>query len=272
MATPRDRYLRHGLRHVHGWLDTYSAAFIRSVTEVQAQAGETGGLAEIGVHHGKLFILLALSARPGEVGLAIDVFGDQHLNTDQSGHGDRAVFEQNVRKWVPDADVKIVQKSSLEVTPADILAACGPVRLASIDGGHTEECARNDLRLMEAVLTLRGVVVLDDYFNQSWPGVSSGTNQYLLDPAARLRPFAISPNKLYLAFDEVTAFYRSEMRERNAYYYEKTARFMNSDVDVYGTHEFTFTFKRWLIDAVKRSPLAPYARALYAHIRRQGAR
>jgi len=272
MTTHRDRYLKRGLRRVHGWLFPYSAQFIRSVVEVQVQAGETGALAEIGVHHGKLFILLALSAQPGETALAIDVFGDQHLNMDQSGRGDRAVFQQNIHRWAPSANVKIVQKSSLDVTAAEILAACGPVRLASIDGGHTEECVQNDLRLMEASLTPRGVVILDDYFNQSWPGVSSGTARYLLDPTTRLRPFAISPNKLYLAFDEALAFYRAALRNKDAYYYERSARFMDCDVDIYGTHDYTFAFRRQVIDVVKRTPLGPYLRTVYTSMRRRNAR
>ncbi|TWS98334.1 class I SAM-dependent methyltransferase [Reyranella sp. CPCC 100927] len=272
MTAHRDRYLKRGLRRIHGWLSPYSAQFIRSVTDIQAQAGETGAVAEIGVHHGKLFILLALSARAGETVLAIDVFDDQHLNVDQSGRGDRAVFQRNVQAWAPDADVKIVQKSSLDVAAADILAMCGPVRLASIDGGHTEECVQNDLRLFEATLAPRGVVILDDYFNQSWPGVSSGTAQYLLDPTSRLRPFAISPNKLYLAFDDALAFYRAALRNKDAYYYERSARFMGCDVDVYGTHDHTFAFKRRLIDTVKRTPLGPHLRAIYASMRRQNAR
>ncbi len=272
MTAHRDRYLKRGLRRIHGWLSPYSAQFIRSVTDIQAQASEAGAVAEIGVHHGKLFILLALSARPGETALAIDVFGDQHLNTDQSGRGDRAVFQQNIGKWAPDASVKTIQKSSLDVTADEILAACGPLRLASIDGGHTEECVQNDLRLIEATLTRRGVVILDDYFNQSWPGVSSGTAKYLLDPTSRLRPFAISPNKLYLAFDEASAFYRAALRHKDGYYYEKSARFMDCDVDVYGTHDYTFTLKRQLIDVVKSTPLGPYLRAVYATLRRQNAR
>jgi peptide chain release factor 2 len=54
--------------------------------------------AEIGVHHGRLFIPMALARRPGERALAIDVFEDQHLNVDHSGKGDRARFEENVAR------------------------------------------------------------------------------------------------------------------------------------------------------------------------------
>ena len=224
-------------------------------------------MAEIGVHHGKLFVLLTLCLRSGEISVAVDVFENQQLNLDQSGNGNREIFLWNLRKWVPDAVVKILRKSSLEVQPAEILDVCGRVRLASIDGGHTEACVLNDLRLVETVLTPRGAVILDDCFNQAWPGVSSATAKYLLDNSALLRPFAISPNKLYLTHGDNVAFYRRELRSKSAYYYEKTACFLDHDVDIYGTFDFTFSVKRRMIESVKRSRLGPYARAFYAHIR-----
>ena len=36
----------------------------------------SGAVAEIGVHHGKLFIGLRLLQRPGDKSVAIDIFGD----------------------------------------------------------------------------------------------------------------------------------------------------------------------------------------------------
>lgn len=80
-----------------------------------------------------------------------------------------------------------------------MLEAVGPCRLVSVDGGHTEECTRSDLALAEAVLAPGGVAILDDYFNPEWPDVSTGAARYCLDPSTVLRPFAISPNKVYLA-------------------------------------------------------------------------
>lgn len=72
---------------------------------------------------------------------AIDVFEDQHLNTDQSGKGSYDHFIRNVRRWCGTADnVEIIKQSSLDVKPSDIRAAGGDVRLFSIDGGHTEKC------------------------------------------------------------------------------------------------------------------------------------
>jgi hypothetical protein len=261
----RERYLKHGVRRVHGWLDKFSARYISSLDAIQEAVEETGAVAEIGVHEGKLCILLALCTRAGESCLAIDVFEDQSLNVDHSGYGNKAKFLHNMQKWAPTADLRIVQKSSLEMLPEEIVEICGRVRLASIDGGHTEECALNDLRLIEAVLTRRGVIILDDCFNQAWPGVSSATAKYLLSREGRLRPFAISPNKLYLAFPEYAELYRTELMNRNAYYHERIAHFLGYEVDIYGASPYTYALKRRIIEAVKRSPLGPCARGVWRY-------
>jgi hypothetical protein len=192
-------YLARGMDNVEGWLDTYSARFIADLLLAQQIAGVEGAFGEIGVHHGKLFLLMRLAAR-GTPGFAIDIFGDQHLNVDSSGLGDRARFEANLAAWpAAGGALTIFQRSSLDMTAEEILGAVGSCRCVSIDGGHTEACTLSDLRLADAVLHDQGVAILDDCFNEHWPDVVSGTARYLLDPATRLRPFAITPNKLYLA-------------------------------------------------------------------------
>lgn len=268
MTANRQAYLRRGYRTIGGWLFSYSATFIDEIGALQVRSGIRGAVGEIGVHHGKLFILMALGRQAGEQAVAIDIFDDQHLNLDRSGAGDRAVFESNLQRWLGrSADVTILQRSSFDVGAADILDSVGPLRLASIDGGHTEDCVVNDFGLIESVLAPKGVVILDDYFNEFWPDVASGVARYLLDPAARLRPFAITPNKTYFTFAGDVAFYRSALRGSCGYHYEKTARIFGCDVDIYGTQAFTFSLKKRLIEWVKSTPAGPYARALRAAIR-----
>ena len=249
MASLRQTYLKRGYRKVGGWLFPYSATFINSLLDLQLEAGVRGAVGEIGVHHGKLFILLALGRRSDEAAFAIDVFGDQHLNADDSGSGDRGIFLANTRRWLvtETGRLDVLQRSSLDVRPEDILERSGPVRVVSIDGGHTEECVINDLMLMQSVLAPKGVVILDDHFNEFWPEVSSGVARYLHDPAARLRPFAITPNKTYFTAAEDVGFYRRNLRSRNDYYYEKSARLLGSDLDIFGTQPWTFSLKTRLI-------------------------
>lgn len=226
------RYLSIGLKEVEGWLSTYSAEFIATLSEIQRDAGLVGSVGEIGVHHGKLFILLLLTASDTEKAFAIDVFEQQHLNTDSSGMGDRNIFLTNIRHWArTDSQLRVIARSSLHVQPDEIVAMCGKVRLVSVDGGHTEECVVNDLSLAGAILLDWGIAVVDDYFNPCWPDVSTGVAKYLLSRYSRLCPFAISPNKVYLCRPECAGFYRSEIRRY--FYCDRESQMFGSAVDLY---------------------------------------
>ena len=245
--------LKHYLsrhRGVEGWLDSYSARFIAEISAIQSEARLSGGVGEIGVHRGRLFILLKLLAGTSERAVAIDVFGDQHLNTDGSGEGDEDKFLRNLDRWASRDKLDIIQKSSLYVTSDEILSRTGQCRLFSIDGGHTAECTLNDLRLGDQVLSERGVLILDDYFNPSWPDVSTGASQFFADPNSSLRPFAITPNKLYLARPSCHSFYLSALRRTQRDYFEKLSQMFGETVAVFGidpeTHRLALRLKRWV--------------------------
>lgn len=228
-------YRERGLAQVTGWFEGESAEVIGLLLAHQLELGVTGNVAEIGVHHGKSFLLLANGLRRAEQAFALDVFGDQDKNLDRSGLGDRAAFESNVAAWAPDADVSILQLSSLEVTPASALDTFGEVRVMSIDGGHTAAITAHDLRLAEACVAERGIVVLDDLLNPHWMGVLSGFGDYF-GSGARLTPFAYSPNKLYLSPSPVVATaYAARLREVVPDLLGKpNVEFFGHQVDVYG--------------------------------------
>ncbi len=195
---PRE-YIRK-MDTVKGWLTKTCALTIANLNDVQREMSVCGTVGEIGVHHGKLFILLGLMDKS----FAIDIF-DQSLNVDHSGHGDREIFERNLERFGV-TGVHIIQASSTTVGPSDIP---GPVRLFSVDGGHTADLTENDLRLAEKCLVDGGIIILDDYFNSFWPDVSVGANRCM----DSLIPFAISPNKVYFTNNlECAENYRKALR------------------------------------------------------------
>ena len=172
-------YIRRDMRSVDGWLHPTSAAAI-------AELGSGGNAAEIGVHHGKLLILLSLLC---DHAYAIDVF-DSARNVERSGDGDRGIFEHNMRRF--GGACTTIQTDSRLLDPALL----PPIRLFSVDGAHSAEMTEHDLRLAARVLVPGGVVILDDYFNEQWPDVSVGANRVIAD--GTLVPFAITPGKLLL--------------------------------------------------------------------------
>jgi len=231
------RYLELGIGQVEGWLSPQSAAMIAHVSLAQIRAGLRGDVCEIGVHHGKLFIVLANAIVGGERAHAVDVFGDQEKNLDRSGAGDRAVFERNVAAYAPGARVEIVQESSLDLEKAGFLR--NRFRLMSIDGGHTAAITQNDLRLAEATLVPSGIAILDDILSDQWTGVITGLANYLAQ-GGRLVPFVLAPNKLFLATDVANAGrYRAILRRDFALALSKCdLEFLGAVVDSYWEHPY----------------------------------
>ncbi|HEY4216036.1 MAG TPA: class I SAM-dependent methyltransferase [Gemmatimonadaceae bacterium] len=250
-----DRYVRTGHKKVQGWIEPFSIRYIDQLAKLQHESGIEGSAIEIGVHHGRLFILLHLAGSRRR-DLAIDVFADQHLNVDASGKGDRDQFIDNLRRWGGESSaVDIWQVSSLSITSSEILNRVGAATLFSVDGGHTEQCAYNDLKLADESLHEAGVVILDDFFNEFWPEVCLGATRYFQDPASRLRPFALTAGKMYLCRPERNAFYREKMRPRfSPWEYDKEITMFGSRVDILGMVE-------------QREPVARKWRRSLAHTR-----
>ena len=145
------RYASDGQKRVDGWLSRLDATIITTIGACQTADGVTGSVGEIGVHHGRLFILLALMLAPGERAFAIDLFEDQDANIDASGYGDKAAFLANLGRFSVDPGrVDILTGNSMDLHWQDIAAKVGqPARMFSVDGGHTADITENDLRIAE---------------------------------------------------------------------------------------------------------------------------
>jgi hypothetical protein len=200
------RYVKN-MDRVHGWLLPEAARCIVCLDDAQRRNGVRGSVAEIGVHHGKLFILLCLLRNEGEIAVGYDLFGRQDQNIDASGKGALEVLRDHLQHMNVDASgVKLITANSLELTAAGVLGDSeSPVRLFSIDGGHTADITRNDLSIAAEAIADDGVIILDDFFNEAWPGVATGTVQFLRDNPKMLVPFAILGNKVFFASTDAVA-------------------------------------------------------------------
>jgi hypothetical protein len=209
---------RHG--EVEGWLEDIAARVSDRLLQAQAASGITGDVMEIGVHHGRYFIVLANGLVPGESAIAVDIFSDQHLNTSRSGKGNWTEFVSNVARFAPLAHVDIVQANSTALGDDFVAARCG-MRFISIDGGHDRATSCSDLALAERLATSGAIVALDDIYRPDWSGVTAGLAKYLSD-GGTLRPFVFIPNKLLLTTDAAWAeSYRDLLRQEFAAYCDR---------------------------------------------------
>ena len=214
MSTVNDRlsaYSSSGKNSVSGWLARCDAELFQALLTVQVQRNIVGAIAEIGVHHGKSFIPMAIS-NGGQKAYAIDIFGRQDLNIDASGSGDKQQLLENLQRFGVATDgITIDERLSTVVQPGDIEAKVGKVRFFHIDGGHHLEAIVNDLYLAEAVMLPEGVIAVDDVFRPEWPEVSMGLFSYLAGKKRDFIPFAVGFNKTYLCERAFAELYRSHL-------------------------------------------------------------
>ncbi len=235
MTRAFSNYRRAGHRFVEGWMHPEVLDILKVLDAAQRQQEIRGSVAEIGVHHGKLFIGLHLLRQDAETSLAIDLFEDQDLNIDKSGRGNFRKFESNLSRWADNTRVVTHQGDSTDLSGDQVKALAGsPIRLFSVDGGHTEEIVRKDMQTAEGSLAEGGIVIADDVFNSQWPGVAVGTIRYL-DAGGVLEPFAVGLNKVFFATAPYATTYRSAIRStfgNRVRLAHKTSEMMGHDVEI----------------------------------------
>lgn len=194
-----EAYVRNRMRKVAGYLSHLDAEVILHLLHWQDRRDIRGSLCEIGVHHGRLFLILALSRRPGEVALAIDLFEDDAVNTGVHAGRDGALQRNARMLGIPLSSEEIVKSSSHDLTADQIKSrAQGSIRFFSIDGGHLYGDVENDLRLAQQCISTDSIIAVDDFFSVLWPEVSFATYDFLR-AQSEIVPICATRTKLYLA-------------------------------------------------------------------------
>jgi len=213
MATATDAgFLRRYFERMNsmpGWFLPDAALMFMAYHQLASDRVAPGNTLEIGVFHGKSAI--AVAALRGESGTftAIDVFDDLQAR-DGSSHdvGLKGAFLANMAESFPTLDWlrPIVAPSS--TVCAEVL---GPHSFCHIDGLHSAEGTYSDMRLCAQVVVPGGLVALDDYFNQRFPGVCEGALLFERRHPGVLTPIAVGFNKVLFQRAE-----RSDLIERFA--------------------------------------------------------
>jgi len=209
------KYITRSMDTVEGYLTVLDAQMIAAVLTYQDEHNIAGHMCEIGVHHGRLFLMLALSRRPGERSLAIDLFEDDQINAHTRHAGrNKAIFANADRLGIELSDAEIFKTSSLEVKSEDIVKRTGgKIRFFSVDGSHLYKEVENDLSLAANTLTEDGIIAIDDFFNTNWADVSFATGAFLHKNPGMV-PFAIT-SKLYVAAPTAAEKYKAVLRNRS---------------------------------------------------------
>jgi hypothetical protein len=203
MSKESRTYMQNGYKYVEGWYSYLALKTVSELAEFQKQHFISGSICEIGVHHGRSFILLSLLTNSPESSVAYDLFEMQSENIDRSGKGNKEILRKNLQRFNCDLNrIKIVSQNSLSLTPELLLndTNCA-VRIFSIDGGHTSDVVLNDLNLAEKTICKGGIIIIDDFFDEGWPGVAEGTCKHLMQTNSKLIPFAVFDDKVAFTND-----------------------------------------------------------------------
>src|ERR1700733_6099687 len=193
------RYYENGFSKIEGWCS--EQLFHTMDLFDSLPINKSGGICEIGVHHGKFYLLLNQVTSIETQSFAVDIFEEAALNIDHSGSGNRAIFTKNLAEFdVHQGRNTIIIKGDSTDSKLQLEKTIGPgsLRFLSIDGGHTAEHTISDLKLANHLISNEGVVILDDILNGHWLGVIEGAVHFLLGRPT-LVPFALGQNKLYLS-------------------------------------------------------------------------
>lgn len=197
-------YLSGHFQQIRGYSNPYIWNALQPLHEWQEAEGVTGPIGEIGVMLGKFFAALALAKDAYGPHFAFDVFDLTQFNLGGGPRGNLEIFKENLKAaGVEAAKVEIRQVDSMAITARDIEevrdATGGGFSLFSVDGCHRAEHTVNDLQIAMELTKPGGLILLDDYYNQDWPGVQEGTVRLYLNSLPRFIPIAFTCNKLLLA-------------------------------------------------------------------------
>ena len=178
---------KQALQNTEGWFSPSLLKVILAISDAQSLAGCQGWLIEWGVHHGRGLAVLGLAAGAEEWVLGLDCFGEQELNRCGSGKGSLEATRATLTSLLgADHRVQLYATNLLKFEAQQLGSLLqslpggyAPVRLAHIDGDHTEQGALNDLQCAAPHMHDRGVILLDDVFNPDWPEVGGAFHRFL---------------------------------------------------------------------------------------------
>ncbi len=189
---------------LEGWLPLDAAGFLHRCSEHQRRAGVSGNLCEIGVHHGRTSVLLGMLLAPGERLIVNDIFDLQQFNISTSGFGSEKNFLRNMGRCFKDLGfLTVIKKPSSDLALEETTDRC---RIFVIDGGHTAEEAYSDLSTARRALLEQGLIMIDDYYNPEFPGVSEGVCRFMSEHR-EIIPWAFCFNQLFLIRRAASTFF-----------------------------------------------------------------
>lgn len=199
-------YLRHHKevvdKSVEGWF--YPKDIIVIYGLLQEIIPISGDVCEIGVAFGKSAITIAQFK--GNCNFYLyDIFDEKAKD----------IAESNILKYTNNVSKdKLIWRlqDTTQLTFDDIVFE-KPLKFLHIDGCHEHSAVLSDLELFSGKMHEQGIMVLDDFQDQEYPGVNSAAFQFTLSKSNYMnwRIFAIADNKAYMCQKKYIGFYQKKL-------------------------------------------------------------
>ncbi len=164
------------IRTIPGWFTYDDCVHFHLVLRMQELMDMRGDMLEIGSYHGRSTACMAAYLRPHETLVVCDAFAqptDDVYPDRPSPEGlQRNLLSMHPQLDWQQVDVRVGLSRDLQLGEAQF-------RFIHIDGGHSQAEALTDMQLCAAHLAPQGVMVVDDYENAYWPGVTAAVDAFL---------------------------------------------------------------------------------------------
>ena len=194
-----NKYLNQDCKSIEGWLHGVSKSIIPIINEGQQKLGVKGDAVEIGCWHGLTLLLLDKLLGDDEVVDGFDIEIKKELMDNIKKFGSKKCYVHQTDT------TKINGGGGIQKARSGI----NKIRLFHVDGYHTFNNAYNDLKLAIETTDRTGIIMLDDFFSCTLPGVTEAL--YFIfnnNQNSRFFPFAIGGAKCYLCDKDYIGYYR----------------------------------------------------------------
>ena len=199
-----EQYLRHYKqvidKEVEGWFYPKDLILLYGILN-ELQVPEMGDVCEIGVAYGKSAIALSQFRTKSKMYL-YDIFSEDA----------RQIAENNISKFGDTSNIEWRLQDTTSLKYED-LKFDKLLRLLHIDGCHEHSAVLNDLQLFNMHMVDNGVIVVDDFNDQEYPGVKSAVFEFCLSKVnyKNWRVIAIGDNKAYIVQKKYQEFYQKSL-------------------------------------------------------------
>lgn len=186
-------------KEVEGWFYPKDIIIVYGILNEIQQI--TGDICEIGVAYGKSAIMISQFKGNSKFYL-YDIFSEK----------DRIIAENNIKKFGNASNLEWRLEDTTKIK-LDELKFDTELRFLHIDGCHEHSAVLNDLLLFSSKMSDKGIIAVDDFQDQEYPGVNSAVFQFCLSDENKEKwiVFAIGDNKAYMCKQKHQEIYQTRL-------------------------------------------------------------